>query len=110
MKTSLVLLVLLCATAAFAQIGGGSLPAPTMTQPFSMASHTNHAAPQQMAQEQSLIEGTGQVYIAHGELPLWEVAPKDPPAVPLGDVARAYRKQHENAKKAQFVYSQIGSQ
>ena len=110
MKTTLFLVLFLCATAAFAQVGGGSLSGPVMMQPFSMASHTNHAGPQQMAQEQSLLEGTGQVYIAHGELPLWEVAPKDPPAVPLGDVARAYRKQHEIAKKAQFVYAQVGSE
>jgi len=110
MKTSLVLLLLLIATAALAQVGGASIATPTLSPPFAMASHTNHAAPQQMAQEQSLLEGTGQVYIAHGERPLWEVAPPEPPTVPLGDVARAYRKQHQTAKKAQFVYSQIGSQ
>jgi len=63
-----------------------------------------------MAQEQSLLQGSGSVYVAEGERPLWEVAPKEPPAVPLGDVARAYRKQHETAKKAQFVYQQVGSE
>jgi hypothetical protein len=57
-----------------------------------------------MAQEQSLLGGAGTVTIGHGELPLWEVAPKEPPAIPLGDTARLLRKQHETAKKAQFVF------
>lgn len=108
MKTTIFMLLFLCSAAALAQVGGGSFGSPAMSDPMSMASHASHAGPQQLAQEQSLLEGTGQVYIAHGEVPLWEVAPKDPPAVPLGDVARAYRKQHETARKAQFVYSQVG--
>lgn len=108
MKTTIFMLLFLCSAAALAQVGGGSFGSPAMSDPMSMASHASHAGPQQLAQEQSLLEGTGQVYIAHGEVPLWEVAPKDPPAIPLGDVARAYRKQHETARKAQFVYSQVG--
>jgi hypothetical protein len=75
-----------------------------------MTNHQQQASAHPMAQEQSLLGGSGSIYTAQGELPLWEVAPPDPPAIPLGDVARAYRKDHETAKKAQFVYSQIGSQ
>jgi hypothetical protein len=108
MKTTFLVLLFFCATGGFAQVGGGSISGPTLTQPFSMATHTSHAAPQQMAPKQSLLEGSGQVYIAHGERPLWEVAPPEPPTVPLGDIARMLKKEHATAKKAQFVYEQYG--
>ena len=53
-----------------------------------------------MAAEQSLLEHFGYFY-AQGERPLWEVQPLSKShAVPLGDVARAYRKDHELVRKA----------
>jgi len=106
MKVTVFAYCFLCTTAALGQSAG----TPTMGSSYQVASHQQQASVHSMAQEHSLLDGSGSVYIAQGERPLWEVAPPEPPAVPLGDVARAYRKQHETAKKAQFVYSQVGSQ
>jgi len=110
MKTTLLVLLCLCTTAALGQAFGGSAGAPAMSSSFQMVGHEQHASARPMAQEQSLLEGSGGVYTAHGERPLWEVAPPEPPAVPLGDIARMLRKEHETAKKAQFVYAQVGSE
>jgi hypothetical protein len=104
MKTALLVGCFLWTTVALGQSIGGAITAPSMTQPYQMTYHAEHASAQPMAQEQSLLAGSGTVTIGHGELPLWEVAPKEPPAVPLGDTARLLRKQHETAKKAQFVF------
>ena len=104
MKTALFVAFCLCATAALAQVGGGSMGYASLSSTTQMMSHDQHASGHDMAPEQNLWSGTGGVYTAQGELPLWEVAPKHPPETPLGDVARAYRKEHETAKKAQFVY------
>jgi hypothetical protein len=109
MKATLLALCLLFTTAALGQSIGGSLGTAAMSSTYQITGHQQQASVHTMAPEQSLLSGTGGVYIEHGERPLWEVAPPDPPTVPLGDVARAYRKQHEMAKKAQFVYSQVGS-
>ena len=105
MKATLFAFCFLCTTAALGQ----SVGTPTMNSTYQTTTHQQQASGHAMAQEQSLLGGTGAVYIEHGERPLWEVAPPDPPVIPLGDVARAYRKQHETAKKAQFVYAQVGS-
>jgi hypothetical protein len=104
MKTALLIASFLCTTTALAQSIGGFIGGPSMTDTVQMLSHEQHASAHPMAQEQSLLEGSGSVYIAHGELPLWEVAPPDPPYIPLGDTARLLKKQHESVKKAQFVY------
>jgi hypothetical protein len=108
MKTALLIASLLCATTALAQTIGVSMGGPSMTAPFQMLYHDQHASPHAMAEEHSLLEGSGSVYIAHGEIPLWEVAPPDPPYVPLGDTARLLRKQHETARKASVVFEKQG--
>jgi len=105
MKAIVFAICFLCATAALGQ----SIGTPTMNSTYQITTHQQQASARPMAQEQSLLQGSGSVYIAQGEVPLWEVPLPEPPTVPLGDVARAYRKQHETAKKAQFVYSQVGS-
>jgi hypothetical protein len=110
MKTTIFVFCFLCTTAALGQSFGGSLGTAAMSSTYQITGHQQQAAAHTMAQEQNLLSGTGGVYIEHGERPLWEVAPPDPPTIPLGDVARAYRKQHESAKKAQFVYAQVGSE
>lgn len=102
MKTAVMVFCLLCATAALGQSAGY----PTMSSTYQAISHEQHATAHTLAQEQNLLAGTGGVYTAQGERPLWEVAPPEPPAIPLGDVARMLRKQRETAKKAQFVYEQ----
>ena len=71
-------------------------------QMVTFSSHANHATQQNMSAEQSLLERSSVVY-AQGERPLWEVAPKSQPT-PLGDVARALRKEHEAVKKADIIW------
>jgi hypothetical protein len=101
MKSTFFMLCFLCTTAALGQSVGG----PTLSsqpQVFQVPSHPEHAFPQSMAQQQSLLERSGSVY-ARGERPLWEVAPVSR-VVPLGDVARILRKEHATAKKADVVW------
>jgi hypothetical protein len=101
MKTLLFALCLLLTTAAFGQaIGYASVSnQPVVIQ---VPSHPLHAAPQPMAQEQSLLTGSAYVTV-QGEKPLWELA-RIPETMPLGDVARLLRKQHATAKKATIVF------
>ena len=73
-----------------------------------MSTHEQHASFRPMAQEQNLNGGGNGVYVADGEIPLAEVPLPNRPEIPLGDVARALRKQHETAKKAAFVFEQQG--
>lgn len=62
-----------------------------------------------MADEHPLVGGGPNTYTyAQGERPLWEFGPLTPPT-PLGDVARAYRKEKLAAKKAQIVFEKQGS-
>jgi len=51
---------------------------------------------------QNLLGNAG-YYYAQGERPLWEFGPVSQP-IPLGDIARAFRKEHAAAKKAQRVF------
>jgi hypothetical protein len=101
MKTTLFALCFLGATAAFGQsaAGGGALS--NEVQVFQMASHPQRATQMPMAQEQNLFDRSGYSFV-EGERPLWEVQPLSP-KVPLGDIARALRKEHETAKKADFI-------
>jgi hypothetical protein len=64
-------------------------------------SHPEHASQRPLAAVQSLLENSNYFY-AVGKRPLWEVAPKRQ-EMPLGDVARLLRKEHETAKKATVV-------
>jgi hypothetical protein len=67
-----------------------------------MPGHPERAYQQSMASEQVLLEQTAYVS-GKGERPLWEVAPMWH-AVPLGDVARALKKERATAKKAEIVW------
>jgi hypothetical protein len=69
---------------------------------YEFRSHTEHAAPQAMGQEQNLLIGSGNAQ-AHGVRPLWEVYVSSQ-AMPLGDAARLLRKEHSSAKKADVVW------
>jgi hypothetical protein len=102
MKTTFVVIaiVLLSSAAAFGQISATA-------SPLRMAESTQHADYHVMNNEQSLLTG-GSVTVAQGERPLWEFGPVSQP-VPLGDVARAYRKEKETAKKAEIVFEKQGS-
>jgi len=62
-----------------------------------------------MATETPLVGDSPNAYTyAQGERPLWEFGPVSPP-VPLGDVARAYRKEKLTAKKAEIIFEKQGS-
>ncbi len=98
MKTTifaLCCLCFLCAAGAFGQ------NAPVLTNnpaPIVMADHPLHAMEHPMAQETSLLSSSPYGY-AQGEVPLAELGSIEY-QTPLGDVARAYRKEHITAAKA----------
>jgi hypothetical protein len=89
-----------CATSAFAQVGSSIS---SVAQPLEFADHPSHASQHDMGQEQSLLSSPSITY-AQGERPLWEFGPISQP-VPLGDIARAYRKEHAYAKKAEVIFN-----
>ena len=104
MKITLLILILCCAVGAFAQAGISNQP--VIVQ---FSDHPEHASVTPMATEHPLVGGAPDTYTyAHGERPLWEFGPVSEP-VPLGDVARAYRKERTAAKKAEIVLEKQGS-
>jgi hypothetical protein len=106
MKTTFFALFVLFASSAFAQVGGSIS---SQAQMLNMPEHIEHATIHDMATEQSLVGGSPNSYTyAQGERPLWEFGPVSQP-VPLGDVARAYRKEKMTAPKAQIVFEKQGS-
>jgi hypothetical protein len=98
MKTAILVLCCFCATVAFGQAGAMSNEPQVITLP----SHPLHASQHDMAMHENLLGNSGPDF-ARGVRPLWEVAP-EVSAVPLGDVARALRKEHAKAKKAVVVW------
>jgi hypothetical protein len=104
MKTAFVMMILLASAAAVGQAGSLSAQA----SPLQMADHPQHATFGSMAAAQSLLGGPSDFTYAQGERPLWEFGPVSQP-VPLGDVARAYRREKQSAKKAEVVLEKQGS-
>jgi hypothetical protein len=106
MKTTLFVLFILCTATAFGQVGAVS----SQVQPIQMAEHVAHAEQHEMAQERPMVGSTGSTYTyAQGEIPLWEFGPIAPPPTPLGDVARACRKEKLAAKTAKIMFEKQGS-
>jgi len=106
MKTTLCVLFILCAAAAFGQTAS---VLPSQSQAISVPDHPLHAELHEMAVERPLVGGSANAYTyAQGERPLWEFGPSFPPPTPLGDVARAYRKDRP-AKKAEITLEKQGS-
>lgn len=108
MKTIFVVMFVLFATAAFGQTAGAIS---SQAQVLELPDHPQHAGPHAMATESPLVGGDSNTYsYAQGERPLWEFGPVSQP-VPLGDVARAYRKEKEKATapKAEIVLEKQGS-
>ena|ERR1700720_14941 len=100
--TLLLLLCLLCTTAAFGQAAAASSGLSAQPVIYEFYSHPEHAAQTPMGQEHSLLENS--CYIsAKGERPLWEFAAKT--ETPLGDVARVARKEHAMARKAHYFWN-----
>ena len=105
MKKTLLLLFILCAAAAFGQAGSISAQA----QPIMMAEHPQHASIHAMAAEQPLVGAGSNAYTyEQGERPLWEFGPVSQPT-PLGDIARAVRKEKLTARKAEVIFEKQGS-
>jgi hypothetical protein len=106
MKITLFLLFILCSASAFGQL------APVLSNqaaPIVEIEHPQHATLHEMAAEQPLVGGLVNTYTyAQGERPLWEFGPSSEP-VPLGDIARAYRKEKLTGKKAVVVFEKQGS-
>ena len=103
MKSIIFALCFLCSAAAFAQVGGSSISG--RAQPLSFDYSPQHAARQPMAEPQNLTDSSASTYTyGQGERPLWEVA-EEKHEVPLGDSARALRKEHEVVKKSAKVWS-----
>jgi hypothetical protein len=106
MKITLSILFVLCAAMAWGQAGG--VLSSQVSIP-SVPEHPAHATLHEMATEQPLVGGSANTYsYAQGERPLWEFGPVTDP-VPLGDVARAYRKEKLTAKKAEIIFEKQGS-
>ena len=93
------LLIVLGSVGAAAQIGGALSSEP---QVYTVPSHPQHAMRQPLADEKTLLDSSPFVS-AKGERPLWEVPQQVTYVMPLGDVARLLRKEHEAAKKAVLV-------
>jgi len=107
MKMTLLLLTVLCSAAAFGQ-GAGVLS--SQPQSLRMPDHPQHAESAPLATEHSLVGGGPNTYTyAQGERPLWEFGSVSEPPTPLGDVARAIRKEKQAAKKAEIVFEKQGS-
>jgi hypothetical protein len=104
MKTVIAAMIFLCSAAAFGQVGALS----SEVAPLEMTDHPQHASFAPMATAQSLVGGPSEFAWAHGERPLWEFGPVSQP-LPLGDVARAYRREKQAAKKAEVVLEKQGS-
>lgn len=105
MKTILFATVILCTATAFSQAGSIS----SQVTPLQIPDHPEHASLGAMATERPLVGGAADSYAyAQGERPLWEFGPVTVPT-PLGDVARAYRKEKLSVKKAEIVLEKQGS-
>ncbi|MGC2446759.1 MAG: hypothetical protein WA477_03890 [Candidatus Sulfotelmatobacter sp.] len=104
MKNVLLALILFCAAGAF-----GQATLSNQSAMLQIPDHPQHASVTPMACEHPIVGGGADTYtFAHGERPLWEFGPVSEP-VPLGDVARAYRKEKMAAKKAGVVLEKQGS-
>ena len=96
----LCLFIIFGVAGAAAQVGGGALSA--QPQIFQIPDHPQRASQPTPTREESLLE-TNTTTSAKGELPLWEAPQKVTSVMPLGDVARLFRKEHELSKKAVLV-------
>jgi hypothetical protein len=107
MKITLLILIVFCAAAAFGQTASVLSSQPQMV---TLPEHPQHAEQHELAAERPLVGGSANTYTyAQGERPLWEFGPSFPPPTPLGDVARAYRKEKLAAKKAEKILDKQGS-
>ena len=102
MKTTIVVLCFLCATAAFGQLAPVLSNVPS---PIQMQDHPQHASEHPMALESSLFGLSSPYTYAQGEVPLADLG-SPIYQTPLGDIARANKKEHNSAAKAIKVLEQ----
>ena len=108
MKITIFLLLILCTAAVFGQTSAGSVS--SQPQMVTVPDHPLHAELHALGTERPLVGGGSDTYTyAQGERPLWEFGPVSQPPTPLGDVARAYRKEKVAAKKAEIIFEKQGS-
>ena len=106
MKLTLLVPFLMFAAAAFGQTASLLPNEPQITQ---FTSHPQHAVPHAMATEHPIAGGSVDGYTyAQGEQPLWQFGHMTEPT-PLGDVARAYRREKVGATKPVLVFEKQGS-
>ena len=92
------------AVSAAGQVSGVLNAQPQM---FEMPSHPQQASQQAMGQSRDIMERSVSVW-GQGEKPLWEAMQEMgtlAAVTPLGDSARALRKEHVAVKKATIVWS-----
>ena len=107
MKTLLIAVLFLCSGAALSQTAASALS--NQVTPVQIVDHPQHASYKGMACESPLVGGGPETYsYAQGERPLWEFGPVSQPT-PLGDIARAVRKEKLTARKAEIVFEKQGS-
>jgi hypothetical protein len=107
MKITLLALLILCSATVLGQVYSSVLS--SQPQMVTMIEHPEHASHHAMAEEKPLVGGSPNTYsYAQGERPLWDFGAVTEQA-PLGDVARAYRKQKLTARKAAIVFEKQGS-
>jgi hypothetical protein len=98
-KVAIFAICFVCATCAFSQSAPVLINTP---QPIQIPDHVLHASDHAMATESSLFSAASPYTYAKGEVPLAELG-SIAYQTPLGDVARAYRKEHSTAPKATIV-------
>jgi hypothetical protein len=103
MKITIFVLFILCAAASFGQVGVAVLS--NQPQIIESASHPLHAEPHALATETPIVGGGDYTY-ARGERPLSDFNSTEPDPKPLGDVARAYRKERAARKAARVIEKQ----
>jgi hypothetical protein len=105
MKLTIFVFCFFCGTVALGQTASVIPNQPNIVE---IPDHPLQASQHALATEQSLLASSSYTY-AQGERPLWEFGTVSQP-VPLGDIARACRKEHELAKKAAFVFEKYVAQ
>ena len=98
MKTTIFALCFLCCLGVTAASGQTASVLSNYAQPVVLPEHPLHASEHAMGTETSLL-GTSTYGYAKGEVPLVELGTL-PYETPLGDIARAYRKEHAITPKA----------
>ena len=104
MKTTIVALSFLCFLCATTALGQSAPVLSNVPSPIQMQDHPQHASEHALAQESSLFGNSPYTY-AQGEVPLADLG-SPIYQTPLGDIARANKKEHITAAKAIKVLEQ----